>query len=161
VIYVVQSGDTLYSIARRFGVSVQALIQVNNLARPGFIWVGQRLIIPRGTAATPTPSANPVIYIVQRGDTLYSIARRYGTTVQALALLNRIANPSLIFAGQRLIISGSGAPVPPHVRVHIVQPGETLYSLAHRYRTTVWAIAMANHLASPNVIYVGQSLVIP
>jgi len=130
-----------------------------------------------GTVATPTPTATAgtpqptptatlvpgqqVIYVVQSGDTLYSIARRYGTTVQALALLNRIANPSLIFAGQRLIISGSGAPVPPHVRVHIVQPGETLYSLARRYRTTVWAIAMANHLASPNVIYVGQSLVIP
>lgn len=161
VIYVVQSGDTLYSIARRFGVSVQALIQINNITRPSFIRTGQRLIIPRGTAVTPTPSANPTIYVVQHGDTLYSIARRFGTTVQALALLNHIANPSLIFAGQRLIISGSGTPVPPPARVHIVQPGETLYSLARRYGTTVWAIVVANHLASANVIYVGQSLVIP
>jgi putative chitinase len=101
---------------------------------------------------------------VQRGDTLYSIARRYGTTVQAIALANKIANPSLIYVGQQLTIPGGSTtppPPPPSGQVHIVQRGETLYSIARRYGTTHWAIAMANNLANPNVIYVGQRLVIP
>ncbi len=163
IIYVVRTGDTLYSIARRFGVSVQLLAQVNNIANPRYIWVGQRLIIPRqgGTVptVTPTPSAtNPTVYIVERGDTLYSIARRFHTTVQTLALVNRIVNPSRIYAGQRLVIPGGPAPA---THIHIVRRGETLYSIACRYNTTVWAIAIANHLYNLNVIYAGQRLVIP
>jgi LysM repeat protein len=164
IIYVVRSGDTLYSIARRFGVSLQALAQVNNIANPRYIQVGQRLIIPRGGVPQPTPlpDPNPTAYVVQRGDTLYSIARRYGTTVEAIAMLNRIANPSRIYAGQRLIIPGGTAPTPPPSgQVHVVQRGETLYSIARRYGTTVWAIAIANHLPNPNVIYAGQRLAIP
>jgi LysM repeat protein len=161
VIYVVRYGDTLYSIARRFGVSVQAIAQINSISRPSYIQTGQRLIIPRGTCATPTPSANPIVYIVQKGDSLYSIARRYGTTVQALAVANHIANPSLIYVGQRLIIPGTGAPVPPPARIHVVQPGETLYSIARYYGVSVWTIAAANGIADINRIYVGQRLVIP
>jgi LysM repeat protein len=161
IIYVVRSGDTLYSIARRFGVSMQTLVQLNAISNPSYIWAGQKLIIPRGAYVTPVPGPNPAVYIVQRGDTLYSIARRYCTTVQALALANRIANPSLIYVGQRIIVPGGSYPPPPPGRVHIVQRGETLYSIARHYGTTAWAIAMANHLYNPNVIYAGQRLVIP
>ena len=167
VIYVVRMGDTLYSIARRFGVTVDALAQLNSIANPRYIQVGQQLIIPREpwlTPMPPTPQPNPVVYIVQWGDTLYSIARRYGTSVEAIALQNRIANPSRIYAGQRLVISGGSAypsPVPPYTQTHVVRAGETLYSIARRYGSTYWAIAMANHLVNPNVIYVGQRLVIP
>jgi LysM repeat protein len=165
IIYVVRSGDTLYSIARRFGVSLQALMQINGITDPSYIQVGQQLLIPQGLVFTPTPpvpAATPFVYIVQPGDTLYSIARRYGTTVYTLAVVNHIANPALIFAGQALVIPGGIPPVPPPpVRIHVVQPGETLFSIARRYGTTVWAIAMANHLYNPNVIYAGQTLVIP
>jgi LysM repeat protein len=165
IIYVVRMGDTLYSIARRFGVTVDALAQLNSIPNPRYIQVGQQLIIPRGTWITPvppTPQPNPVVYIVQWGDTLYSIARRYGTSVEAIALQNRIANPSRIYAGQRLVISGGTTPpVPPYTQIHVVRAGETLYSIARRYGSTYWAIAMANHLINPNVIYVGQRLVIP
>ena len=165
VIYVVRTGDTLYSIARRFGVSVTALAQINNITNTRYIQVGQQLIIPRGPNVTPVPSTpqpNPTTYVVQRGDTLYSIARRYGTTVEAIALANKIANPSLIFVVQQLTIPGSSTtPTPPSGQEHIVEPGETLYSIARRYGTTYWAIAMANNLTNPNVIYAGQRLIIP
>ena len=162
VIYVVRRGDTLYSIAQRYGTTVQAIAQINNISNPSRIFAGQQLLIPRGTDVTPTPTPSSTTYVVQRGDTLWSIARRYGTTVQAIALLNNIPNPSLIYAGQRLTIPGTGTtPPPPTTKIHIVQSGETLYSIARRYGTTYWAIAMANNLANPNVIYAGQRLVIP
>jgi LysM repeat protein len=167
VIYVVRTGDTLYSIARRFGVTVAAIAQINNISNTRYIQVGQRLLIPRSGNVTPvpqppTPQPGPVVYIVQRGDTLYSIARRYGTTVEAIAIQNHIVNPSLIYAGQRLVITGSVVVPPPHYgKIHTVRAGETLYSIARRYGTTFWAIAVANHLSNPNIIYVGQRLVIP
>jgi LysM repeat protein len=163
IIYVVRMGDTLYSLARRFGTTVTAIAQLNGITNTHRIWIGQRLIIPRGTGTVPTvtPFPSPGVYVVQLGDTLYSIARRYGTTVHALAVANKIANPSRIYAGQHLVIPGGSTTPPPAGQIHVVQPGETLYSIARRYGTTHWAIAMANNLANPNVIYAGQRLVIP
>jgi len=112
-------------------------------------------------AAEGCPVRGSSTYIVQRGDTLYSIARRFGTTYRALAALNGLRYPYTIYVGQRLTISGSGAPTPPSQRIHIVQRGDTLWSIALRYGTTPWAIAAANGLRNLNLIYVGQRLVIP
>ena len=167
VIYVVQMGDTLYSIARRHGTTVEAIAQVNDIANVSYIQAGQQLIIPRGTPVTPgppPPQPGPSVYVIQHGDTLYSLARRFGTTVEALALANHIANPSRIYAGQQLTIPGGYVSIPqpqPSGNIHVVQPGETLCSIARHYGTTFWAIAIANHMSNPNIIYVGQSLVIP
>jgi LysM repeat protein len=118
--------------------------------------------------ATPSPPAvtGGCYYIVRRGDTLFSIARRFGTTIAAIAQANGISNPRYIRAGQRLIIPGAyPACVPssavPGATVYIVRPGDTLYSIARRYHTTVWAIARANGIADPRRIWVGQRLVIP
>ncbi len=100
-------------------------------------------------------------YTVQRGDTLYSIARRYGTTVQAIAQANGILNPSRIYAGQVLCIPSGWAPPPLTGGYYIVQRGDTLYSIALRYGTSVWAIVMANNISNPSLIYPGQALLIP
>jgi LysM repeat protein len=169
-IYIVRTGDTLYSIARRFGVTVQAIMAANNISNPNLIYVGQQLIIPSpGTPGpTPTPTATPTAgtpvpgqtYVVQRGDTLYSIARRFGTTVQAIAQANNIVNPNRIYAGQRLVIPGSGG-TPPNTCTHVVRYGETLTSIARRYGTTIWTLAQLNNLANPNIIYAGQRLRVP
>jgi|GEM_PF-3156545 len=107
--YIVQFGDTLFSIARRYGVSIYALMRANGIYNPNFIYAGMRLLIPR--ASYPPPSYNT--YVVRFGDTLSSIAVRFGTTVYALLIANNLPNPNLIFAGMRLIIPGSHGYPPP------------------------------------------------
>jgi putative chitinase len=108
----VQRGDTLSAIALRHGVTVWALVQANGLSNANLIYAGQRLVIPGTSAIVPSPSpAAANTYVVRPGDNLSRIARRFGTTATALARLNGIANPSLIYAGQVLRVSGT-APAP-------------------------------------------------
>lgn len=160
--YTVKWGDTLESIAYQFGTTVEELVRINNLANPNFIYVGQVLKVPGTAQAAPTPSAVSE-YIVQPGDTIWSIAARFNTTVEAIAIANRLINPNFIYVGQKLIIPAPGQ-APAQVsqpKIHIVQYGETLTSIAFRYGTTVEAIMRANNLPNPNFIYVGQRLIIP
>lgn len=123
--YVVQPGDTLYRIAQRYGTNVPTLAGMNNLADPNYIYVGQRLIIPGegdtseppGSTATPAPTSTPQpggesTYVVRAGDTLYAIARRFGTNVPTLVGMNNISNPNLIYVGQVLNVPGGGSPPP-------------------------------------------------
>ena len=89
--YYVQRGDTLKIIAVRFGATVDAILQLNNIANPNLIYVGQALTLPAGTTS----------YIVQRGDTLRIIANKFGRTVDSLLAVNpKITNPNLIYVGQ-------------------------------------------------------------
>lgn len=118
--YVVRAGDTLNSIAARFGVSPSALARANGIANPNLIYRGQRLVIPggaasppgQGTTPAPAPAASGGVYIVQSGDTLAKIAARYRTTVSALMAANGIRNANLIWVGQRLVIGGAGGVTP-------------------------------------------------
>jgi LysM repeat protein len=178
-IYVVRWGDTLYSIAIRFGTTVDAIKAANGLTSD-LLTVGQELIIPGATTtptATPTaptptpipggsppppPPTGPTTHIVQPGENLFRIALRYGTTVDAIAQANHIVNPWFIYVGQKLIIPGSGS-VPPGSpgTTYVVQPGDNLYRIAIRYHTTVQALVVANNLTNPNLIYVGQILNVP
>ncbi len=112
ITYIVQPGDTLLVIAQRFGTTVGAIVEANNIPDPNLIFVGQVLQIPVPGAppvVTPRPPTVEVptgfrLYIVQPGDGLAAIAARFGTTVQVLAALNRIANPDLIIVGQVLLV---------------------------------------------------------
>jgi murein DD-endopeptidase MepM/ murein hydrolase activator NlpD len=119
----------------------------------------------------PDASAGPapVTYVVQAGDTLYRIAQDYGTTVEAIAAANDIADPAQIVTGQKLIIptapvaTQTPAPPPtsPNRRVHPVRSGETLPSLAFRYGTTILALRELNGLDRRGLLLTGQELVIP
>ena len=91
-IYVVRPGDSVYAIARLFGVSMQTIIEDNALSNPDVLVVGQALVIRTGTTAT---------YRVAPGDTLYAIARSRGVSLTALIAANpQITNPDLIYVGQ-------------------------------------------------------------
>lgn len=153
-IYVVQRGDTLSSIARRYSISVQTLMSYNRL-NSTTIYVGQRLAIPGSNDPGPV---YPTVYVVQRGDTLSSIARRFDTTVQALLQVNKLSSTT-IYVGQRLTISVASDPNQPLI-YHTVQRGDTLSNIARRYNVSVAAIRATNGLTS-DTIYVGQRLLIP
>lgn len=103
-------------------------------------------------------------YIVQRGDTLSGIARKYGTTVNELVILNRqIQNPNLIFPGERIRVPINGninnedRYITNHI-IYTVQRGDTLSELALRYGTTVQSIASLNNIKNVNLIYIGERL---
>ncbi|MFY7870142.1 MAG: LysM peptidoglycan-binding domain-containing protein [Exiguobacterium sp.] len=156
--YTVKSGDTLYSIARTYGVTVSALAAANNITNYSLIYVGQVLIIP-GT--TVTPPTTTVKYTVKSGDTLYKIATMYNTTVAKIAAANNITNVNSIYVGQVLIIPGTTVTPPTTTVKYTVKSGDTLYKIATMYNTTVAKIAAANNITNVNSIYVGQVLTIP
>ncbi|MFZ5815942.1 MAG: PQQ-binding-like beta-propeller repeat protein [Bacillota bacterium] len=104
-----------------------------------------------------------VFYFVQRGETLFAIAKRYQTTVHAIVAANRLEDPNAICPGQALIIPRPGEvpSPPPGGIVHLVRPGETLFGLAEKFGTPVQEILKANQIAHPEFILPGQQLVIP
>lgn len=99
--YTVKRGDTLYKIANRYGITVNEIVELNNIKNPNLIYVGQILRIPLDTS---TNQMQTVYYRVRRGDRLWRIAKMYRTTVNNIARLNGITNPNLIYAGQVLRI---------------------------------------------------------
>jgi LysM repeat protein len=104
--YTVQRGDWIYALARRFGVPVASLLAANPGINPNLLYPGQVLTIPSGSTPPPDPQVPPSgnTYTVQRGDTLFAIAVRFRTTIIALQIANKLANPNFIFPGQVLMI---------------------------------------------------------
>ncbi len=175
-IYEVRSGDTMWDIARAFGTTVSALREVNAISRGARIYVGQKMKIPstasrlggknelsRGagpaiasndaTDKSTEPAANPT-YKVQRGDTLWDIARRFGTTTSYLRQLNGMGRSSKIYPGLSLKVSGSSS----EYVTHKVRRGETLDLIARKYRTTTAKIMAQNNIEDPDQILIGSNL---
>lgn len=98
--YTVVPGDTLYAIARRYNSTVANILKFNTIANPNIIYPGQIIIIPLSP-----PEA--IIYTVKPGDTLYNIARRYGTFVDNLIKFNYLTSPYIIYPGQQLVVTAS------------------------------------------------------
>jgi lysozyme len=103
--HIVRPGEWLFSIGRLYNVNPFTLAQVNGIYPPYRIYPGQQLIIPGGAPGpTPVPGTCASPYTVQRGDTVYSIARRCGKTPSAIITANNLINPNYIFVGQKLQI---------------------------------------------------------
>ena len=156
-IYTVSSGDSLYSIARKFNTTVDEIKRLNNLSINN-LSIGQKLLIP-STNTTPsnppdTPS-NQNTYTVSSGDSLYAIARRFNTTVDEIKRLNNLTSNNLSI-GQKLLIPG----YTNNNNTYTVKSGDSLYALARRFNTSVDEIKKLNNLNNNN-LSIGQKLFIP
>ena len=159
-VYVVISGDSLYSIAQKFGVTVQEIIDTNNLGNNTSLSIGQELIIPDKQEETlpPIEEEIPNTYTVQSGDSLYSIARRFNTTVDILKSLNNLTSNTLSIG--KVLLLPSEVNNNEAISTYVVQSGDSLYSIARKFNTTVNEIKSLNNLTS-NVLAINQELKIP
>lgn len=148
--YVVQKGDTLYSIANKLGTTVSELKKENNLTT-NTLQIGEVLRIP--TKEIYEGEEN--VYIVQKGDTLYSIAAANNTTVDELKKTNNLTS-NILSTGQLLKIPSALLPE----STYIVKKGDSLYSIANKYNTTVDELKRINNLTS-NILSIGQVLKLP
>ncbi len=179
-VYIVQPGDTLYSIARRFGLTVADLKRINNLVSDT-LQIGQILAL-KETEVLPPPTLEPeegfIIHTVTKGDTLYSLARIYSTTVEEIKAINNLTS-NILQIGQELKIPVITTvpeepvipeePIPPEIPTippigeydqYVVRAGDTLYSIARRYNTDVQTIMMLNNLTS-DLLSIGTILIVP
>ncbi len=160
LVHVVADGETLTYIAETYGVTIDALLAINNLPDADSLYVGQELIIPGGTG-----EAVATLVTVQAGDTLAGLAADYHTTETAVAATNRLINPyQSLPIGQTITVisrTGSAEPDPPTGTPHIVAPGETYLSIAAQYNISPRELLLANGLAEPVYLMPGQRLRIP
>ena len=182
--YLVQPGDTLYSIARRSGMSLNSLLTLNGLSQSSVIYPGQSLTISQSDSRVATKSsytAKPLAsgvstsgtYTVQAGDTLYGIARRSGMSLNTLLSLNGLSQSSVIRPGQTLKLSGaSNATVASPVSykstassastsgTYTVKAGDTLYRIAYNHGISLTTLLSINGLSETSTILPGQQLVV-
>jgi membrane-bound lytic murein transglycosylase D len=166
--YRVRRGDTLGGIARRHGVSLSTLCNWNGLSRHATIYAGQSLRLwpgqtrsPSSASATGSASGDRLVYVVKRGDTLASIAARYGVTVQSLRQANAIQG-SLIYPGQELSVASAGSgnqPNPAALGRYVVRRGDTLGRIAASHDMTVDELRRLNSVRG-SLIHPGQTLLV-
>ncbi len=166
LVHVVQPGETLFSIARRYGLTVEALGHANGIADPRLIYAGQSLLIPGGAPLGGAGGSAP--YLVPPGDSLPSIAKRYGSTWQTLVRLNHLLAPTTLRAGLVIQVplpatstGGETALLTPLGSPYIVRRGDTLFAIALRHGVSRWALAEASQLDNPALLFAGQELIIP
>lgn len=151
LIYTVKKGDTLYSIAKKYSLEPNNLIEYNQLFN-NILTIGSQLIIPIFND-NDNDSNDTITYIVNSGDTLYSIAKRYGINVNELMELNNLTN-NMISIGQQLSI-----PQTSDYITYFVRTGDTLTSIANKFNTTIDEILRINNLNTTDIT-IGQLLII-
>ena len=157
-VYTVKSGDSLWSIANNYGITVDDIIELNNLGTT-LLQLNQQLLIPK---VEDTQSSN--IYVVKAGDSLWSIATSYGLSPQDLISANNLTS-NILSIGQQLYIPGvveeeEEIEIPSNEISYIVQNGDSLWSIAKKYNITVNELKEYNNLGS-NLLSIGQKLLIP
>ncbi len=158
-VHVVQEGENLTTIATDYGVTVEDILAINNLANGDLLQLGQELIIPGGTG-----EAIATVYTIGAGDTLAEVAAIFNTTLADVVATNRlIANELPLIVGQAVPVvsrTGSATPRPATGRPYLVAAGETLLTIAATHNLTPAALAAANGLTG-RAVFPGQRLRIP
>jgi LysM repeat protein len=184
-VHVVESGDTLFSIARKYHTSLKDIIRINGISPTDVIKPGQKLKIP-GNANQRVGKASPrkikerkkevkaVIYTVKRGDSLWAIANRNETTVKELRRLNKLSGKDVIHTGMKLVVRKA---IPAEkgrqtakkkksrkdrkvAKTYIVKKGDTLWLIARRNKTTVSELRKLNKMTRKDVIHKGMRLTV-
>jgi len=162
--YVVQKGDNLWDISRSFKTSPLELRKLNYLGNSSRIYVGQVLKLPGSAKGMPKapqknydhePAGNTGMYLVKKGDTLWDIARKYGTTTATLRRLNGLSRSSRIYIGQELLVVGNGS---GETFTYTVKRGDTLGKIARAFGTTVSELKSLNGIRNANNLAVGKKL---
>ncbi|MCB0193729.1 MAG: LysM peptidoglycan-binding domain-containing protein [Anaerolineae bacterium] len=171
IYHVIEEGDVAVSIAAQYNISVEKLLQVNNVDDPTLLQIGQELMIPvtitpdPTTSPTPryspTPTSEPVYHTVEDGDTLLGIAIEFDTTTEALMVTNALANPHDLSIGQELLIVPSNVEPGVPAVVHEIKEGDTFAHLSFFYGSTIEDILDANPGLDPDLLQIGQQVVIP
>ena len=153
ITYTVQSGDSLYKIATKYNTTIDAIKKANNLTND-LLSIGQVLTIPTTTISEEVPEPNYFNYKVVSGDSLYKIAKKYNVTVDSIKELNNLTS-NLLSIGQTIKIPTTST----NERTYIVKSGDSLYSIAKEFNTTVDNLKKLNNLPS-NMLSIGQILII-
>lgn len=157
-VYVVNSGDTLSGIGSKLGLKWQDIAAWNGIVSPYTIYPGQRLKVYGGSSNAGSAPATGGVYKVISGDTLSGIGLKTGQNWKAIADLNGISSPYVIYPGQLLKLPGGGSAPAPVVRTYTVQPGDYLSIIGPKVGVEWQTIARLNGIGAPYTIYPGQVL---
>ncbi|MDN4612067.1 lytic transglycosylase domain-containing protein [Arthrobacter burdickii] len=177
--YTIKPGDTIGAIAKRYGLSTDAVLKLNGMTTRTIIYPGRKIrLTGSAPAATPAPApaapSSGTTYVVKPGDTLGAIAARNGVSLQSVLTANNLSLTSTIYPGQKIRLSGaSQAPAPvkpapapvkpapapaPAVSTYTVKAGDTLGAIAARNGVSLQSLLTANNLSLTSTIYPGQTL---
>lgn len=159
-LYTIRAGDTFFSIANRFNISVDALVQANPGVDPDRLQIGQQICVP---TAPPAQCPGGFFYTIRAGDTFFGLAARFNVSVQQLINANPGVDPNRLQIGQQICIP-TQAPGPgpcPGGFLYTIRAGDTFFSLAARFNVTVQQLAAANPGVDPNRLMIGQQICIP
>ncbi len=176
-VHIVQRGETLAIIARRYDVPISVLVSRNGIENRDLIFVGQRVVIP---AVKSVSVHSPGTHVVRVGDSLPDIAALYGVPLEMILFLNRIDSSSLIWAGQPIqvpvpsirrpqtpVLAPAPIPVPapilvdPDATSHRVRPGDMLHVIARAYGVDMRELIAHNRLQNPDLLFAGQVIEFP